>query len=106
MSPIVKRKGEKFTLPSKYLLLIITILFKGFKTIAVTTSGSVAKAKLSAVGVPGDMIMPLVQPVAIDSVGIGNPWTNYSYYLTPSFSFGCLGLIIMIFTAYTPSPSR
>ncbi len=78
-----------------------TLSFKGFKTIAVTTSGSVAKAKLSAVGVPGDMIMPLVQPVAIDSVGIGNPWTNYSYYLTPSFSFGCLGLIIMIFTAYT-----
>ncbi len=26
MSPIVKRKGEKFTLPSKYLLLILTIV--------------------------------------------------------------------------------
>ncbi|MCM1189005.1 MAG: rod shape-determining protein MreC [bacterium] len=26
MSPIVKRKGEKFTLPSKYLLLILTVL--------------------------------------------------------------------------------
>ncbi len=26
MSPIVKKKGEKFTLPSKYLLLILTIL--------------------------------------------------------------------------------
>ena len=26
MSPIVKRKGEKFTLPSKYLLFILTIL--------------------------------------------------------------------------------
>jgi len=78
-----------------------TLSFKGFKTIAVTTSGSVAIAKLSAVGLPGDLIMPLVQPVVIDSVGIGNPWTNYSYYLTPSFTFGCLGLIIMLFTAYT-----
>ena len=26
MSPIVKRKGEKFTLPSKYLLFILTVL--------------------------------------------------------------------------------
>lgn len=26
MSPVVKRKGEKFTIPSKYLLLILTIL--------------------------------------------------------------------------------
>ncbi len=29
MSPIVKRKGEKFTLPSKYLLFILTILCAG-----------------------------------------------------------------------------
>lgn len=26
MSPVVKRKGEKFTLPSKYLLLILTVI--------------------------------------------------------------------------------
>ncbi len=29
MSPIVKRKGEKFTLPSKYLLFILTIICAG-----------------------------------------------------------------------------
>lgn len=26
MSPVIKRKGEKFTIPSKYLLLVLTIL--------------------------------------------------------------------------------
>ena len=26
MSPVIKRKGEKFTVPSKYLLLVLTIL--------------------------------------------------------------------------------
>ena len=26
MSPVIKKKGEKFTLPSKYLLFILTIL--------------------------------------------------------------------------------
>lgn len=78
-----------------------TLSFKGFKTVAVTTAGSVAVAKLSAVGLSDNMIAPLVQPVQIDSVGIGNPWTNYAYYLVPSFTFGCLGLMIMIFTAYS-----
>jgi len=37
MSPIVKRKGEKFTLPSKYLLLIITILCICLMVITFTT---------------------------------------------------------------------
>ena len=37
MSPIVKRKGEKFTLPSKYLLLIITILCICVMVITFTT---------------------------------------------------------------------
>lgn len=37
MSPIVKRKGEKFTLPSKYLLLIITILCVGMMVLTFTT---------------------------------------------------------------------
>lgn len=78
-----------------------TLSFKGFKTIAVTTGGAVAMAKLAAVGLTPDMIGPLVQPVSIDSVGIGNPWTNYSYYLTPSFMFGVLGLMISIFTVYS-----
>lgn len=37
MSPIVRRKGEKFTLPSKYLLLIITILCICLMVITFTT---------------------------------------------------------------------
>ncbi len=37
MSPIVKRKGEKFTLPSKYLLLIITLLCICLMVITFTT---------------------------------------------------------------------
>jgi len=37
MSPIVKKRGEKFTLPSKYLLLIITILCICLMAITFTT---------------------------------------------------------------------
>lgn len=37
MSPIVKRKGEKFTLPSKYLLFILTLLCTGLVMISFNT---------------------------------------------------------------------
>ena len=38
MSPIVKRRGEEFTLPSKYLLLILTIVCVGTIIITFNTS--------------------------------------------------------------------
>jgi len=38
MSPIVKKKGEKFTLPSKYLLFILTLLCIGLMIITFSTS--------------------------------------------------------------------
>ncbi|MCL2051928.1 MAG: rod shape-determining protein MreC [Lachnospiraceae bacterium] len=37
MSPIVKRKGEKFTLPGKYLLFILTILCTGLIVLTLYT---------------------------------------------------------------------
>lgn len=37
MSPIIKRKGEKFTLPSKYLLFILTILCTGMMILTFST---------------------------------------------------------------------
>ena len=38
MSPIVRRKGEKFTLPSKYLLFILTILCTGLVLLTFNTT--------------------------------------------------------------------
>lgn len=38
MSPIVRKKGEKFTLPSKYLLFILTILCTGMVLLTFNTS--------------------------------------------------------------------
>lgn len=78
-----------------------TLSFKGFKTIAVTTSAGVMRSELSYVGLTPGQIGALLQPVVITTHGIGNPWLNYSYYLTPSFSFATFALLIMLFTAYS-----
>ena len=55
MSPIIKRKGERFTLPSKYLLFILTILCTGL--IVLTFNTNLISAPISAVG--GFIIVPL-----------------------------------------------
>ena len=55
MSPVVKKKGEKFTLPGKYLLFILTLLCTGL--IILTFSTNFLSAPVSAIG--GFIIAPL-----------------------------------------------
>lgn len=63
MSPIVKRKGERFTLPSKYLLLILTVLCTGLMLMTFNTN--IFNKPLNAF--VGYVVVPFQQ--GIDSVG-------------------------------------
>ncbi len=60
MSPIVKKKGEKFTLPGKYLLFILTLLCTGL--IVITFNTNFLSAPVSAVG--GFILVPLQDGVS------------------------------------------
>ncbi len=60
MSPIIKKKGEKFTLPGKYLLFILTLLCTGL--IVITFNTNFLSAPLSAVG--GSVIVPLQEGIS------------------------------------------
>ena len=64
MSPIVKRKGEKFTLPSKYLLFILTILCTGM--VLLTFNTSLFSGPLSFIA--GYTVVPLEE--GISTVGV------------------------------------
>lgn len=64
MSPIVTKKGERFTLPSKYLLLILTILCAGLMILSISTE--VLDKPLNAIS--GYLITPFQK--GITSVGI------------------------------------
>ena len=60
MSPVVKRKGEKFTLPGKYLLFILTIVSTGL--IILTFSTNFLSAPISAIG--GFVVVPLQEGIS------------------------------------------
>ncbi len=78
-----------------------TLAFKGFKTVAVATSGGVVKETLVSLGVDPEQVGELVQPVAIDQFPLGNPWMNYAIYLCPSFTMCTFVLMIMLMTVFS-----
>ncbi len=61
MSPVIKPKGEKFTLPSKYLLFILTILCTGM--VLLTFNTTVFSGPLSAVA--GYTVVPFEQGISV-----------------------------------------
>ncbi len=75
-----------------------TLVTKGFKTVAVTTSGGVVRNTLVSLGVDPERIGGMLQPVVFDINPLANPWMNYSIYLTPSYTMATYALMIMLMT--------
>ena len=78
-----------------------SLLMSDLKTIATLGYAGVAKAKLQAMGVPDNQIMPLLQPIKVELHRVGNPQTDYNAYLSPMLVPGVMFLFIFIFTAYS-----
>lgn len=78
-----------------------TLAYKGFKTIAVGTAGSMVRTTLVSSGFNPEQAGSLIQPVILDTHPIGNPWSSYSYYLSPSFLGGLFALMIMLVTTFS-----
>jgi ABC-2 type transport system permease protein len=68
------------------------------KTISTLASAAVGLHTAEAKGYTEKQIMPVLQPITIDTHPIGNPWLNYSVYLNNVLLPGILQLIILIFT--------
>ena len=78
-----------------------SLSYKGFKTIAVTTSGGIVKTTLISVGADEQTAGSMIQPMVIRTHPLNNPWTNYSIYLCQSFVPCLLALIILLVTVFS-----
>lgn len=78
-----------------------TLSFKGFMTIAVSTTGSMAKMQLVSTGIDSNATGALIQPLVVQDHPMGNPWSNYSIYLCNSFAPAVLALLIMLTTVFS-----
>lgn len=78
-----------------------SLVFKSFKTTAVTTSGRIVQTTLTSKGAPEELTGTLLQPMTVNTHPLNNPWMNYSYYLSTSFIPGLLELMIFLITAFS-----
>ncbi|MDO4992024.1 MAG: ABC transporter permease [Prevotellaceae bacterium] len=77
------------------------LIFKDMKTMATLGSAAVGQATLQAKGYRQELIMPALQPIAVDLHMIGNPWVNYNIYLSTMLIPGCFLLFIFLMTPYS-----
>ena len=82
-------------------LIAGSLLFRDMKTMSVLAGGSVGLQAGLAKGLTEEQIKAQLQPIVIDSHAIGNPWLNYSIYLTNSILPGILQLLIFMVTVYS-----
>lgn len=75
-----------------------SLVFQDLKTISVLASAAVNLKVGTAKGIAPTQLMPIVQPISIESHPITNPWLNYSIYLNSVISPAMLHLIILLFT--------
>lgn len=77
-----------------------SLMFKAFKTMSVTAAGGLVQTNLTSKGAPEAIAGVVLQPITVNSHPLANPWLNYSYYLSPSFTYGILELMIFLMTAF------
>lgn len=78
-----------------------TLAYKQLMTMANLISGAVQREVLRGRGMKDEQIMPIIQPVVVDTHILGNPWVNYSVYLSTTILPGTLGLMVILLSAFS-----
>ena len=74
--------------------------YKQFLTMCNLVSGAFQREVLRKKGLPDHLIMERIQPVAISSHLIANPWGNYAIYLVSTILPGILTVIVLMVTIF------
>lgn len=75
-----------------------SLQFRDMKMLSELGAASAARSQLYARGASAGQAMAWLQPIVIDTHPIGNPWVNYSIYLSNMLIPGVFGLLIMMVT--------
>lgn len=78
-----------------------SLVYKGFKSTSVRSIASMAVSQLMSVGMTPENATQLVSPVNVSVRTPGNPWLNYSIYLSNSFLPALLALMVTCVTAFS-----
>ena len=77
-----------------------SLLMKDMRKLSELAGLAITRETLRARGVNEGSIMPILQPIVVESHPLGNPYLNYSVVLSNLLAPGILMLVIMLTTAY------
>ena len=77
------------------------LIFKEMKTVCTLASAAVGQSTLLAKGMTAKQVMAFLQPIALDTHTVGNPWINYNVYLSTMLVPACFMLFVFLITAYS-----
>ncbi len=78
-----------------------SLLYRDMKTMATMASAAVGREVLLAKGAGMDQAMGFLQPIKMDMRPLGNPWLNYSVYLSNTILPAVLSLMILMVTCFS-----
>lgn len=78
-----------------------TLAYKQLMTMANLASGAVQREVMRGRGYRDYQIMPIIQPIVVDTHILGNPWVNYSVYLSTTILPGTLGLMVLLLSVFS-----
>lgn len=82
-------------------LIAGSLLFKDMKMMGELAAGSAARSVLYAKGATDEQAMAYLQPIAINTHPLQNPWLNYAVYLCNTLVPGVLMLMIFMTTVFS-----
>lgn len=82
-------------------LIPSSLLYRDMKTMAVMASAAVGRSILLAKGAGMDQAMGFLQPIQIDMRAVGNPYLNYSVYLSNTLLPAVLVLMVLMVTCFS-----
>ncbi len=94
------RRPEVAFYANNSYLISGSLVMRDLTTITTLSSASLNVGMRAARGQSPTEIAANVQPIALDFHAPGNPWTNYSMYLSTILSHGLLQILILLTTVY------
>ena len=82
-------------------LMAGSFVFRDMKMLSELVSAKVGLLTGQARGKTEEEILATIQPIAVRSEVMSNPWLNYAAYLTTTILPGLLQLMIFLYTAYS-----
>lgn len=98
---LTQRQPKIYCYTNEAYFLSGSFLLKDLKLIGELSGLAITRETMQAKGYTMDQIMPVIQPISVETHALNNPSLNYSIYLTNMLVPGIILLVVFLATTYS-----